>query len=98
MVGSPCRLLEGTSGVGPIERFDASAFQTTFAAQIKNFSSEGYAPQCNTGRAPLASRGQITHWRHVQERRSIAGLLLVLLDHLNFLPPLLTLFNEKIHL
>lgn len=34
-------LLAGKSGVGPIERFDASEFPTRFAAQIKNFDSEG---------------------------------------------------------
>jgi 3-oxoacyl-[acyl-carrier-protein] synthase II len=36
-----CSLLEGKSGVGEIDRFDASAFPTKFAAQIKNFSSDG---------------------------------------------------------
>lgn len=44
------KLLAGTSGVGPIERFDASAFQTTFAAQIKNFSCEGYVERKNERR------------------------------------------------
>ena len=36
-----CRLLEGESGVAPITRFDATSFPTNFAAQIKNFDSEG---------------------------------------------------------
>lgn len=36
------RLLEGESGVGPIDRFDASGFPTRFAGQIRGFSSEGY--------------------------------------------------------
>ncbi len=36
-----CRLLEGTSGVQLIDRFDASEFPTKFAAQIKNFNDEG---------------------------------------------------------
>jgi 3-oxoacyl-(acyl-carrier-protein) synthase len=35
-------LLAGKSGVREIERFDASAFPTRFAAQIKDFDSEGY--------------------------------------------------------
>ena len=35
------RLLAGTSGVGPITRFDASEFPTNFAAQIKDFDNEG---------------------------------------------------------
>ncbi|MCO5570993.1 hypothetical protein L7F22_024724 [Adiantum nelumboides] len=36
------KLLEGQSGIGPIDRFDASKFPTKFAGQIRNFSSEGY--------------------------------------------------------
>lgn len=35
------RLLAGTSGVGPIDRFDATSFPTKFAAQIRGFDSEG---------------------------------------------------------
>lgn len=35
------RLLAGTSGVGPIDRFDATSFPTKFAAQIREFDSEG---------------------------------------------------------
>ncbi|KAI5008530.1 hypothetical protein ZWY2020_009578 [Hordeum vulgare] len=36
------RLLAGESGVGAIDRFDASGFPTRFAAQIRGFSCEGY--------------------------------------------------------
>lgn len=35
-----CRLLNGESGVGLIDRFDASEFPTRFAAQIRNFDDE----------------------------------------------------------
>ncbi|MCO5560659.1 hypothetical protein L7F22_014276 [Adiantum nelumboides] len=36
------KLLEGQSGITPIDRFDASNFPTKFAGQIRGFSSEGY--------------------------------------------------------
>ncbi|RWW39798.1 hypothetical protein BHE74_00054836, partial [Ensete ventricosum] len=36
------KLLVGESGIGYIDRFDASTFPTNFAAQIREFSSEGY--------------------------------------------------------
>ena len=35
-------LLEGRNGVGPITKFDASKFDTQFAAEIKNFNAENY--------------------------------------------------------
>ncbi len=34
----------GKSGIGPITRFDASAFSTTFAGEVKNFQLEDYIP------------------------------------------------------
>ncbi|CAD6250125.1 unnamed protein product [Miscanthus lutarioriparius] len=36
------RLLAGSGGAGPIDRFDASGFSTRFAAQIRGFSCEGH--------------------------------------------------------
>ncbi|MFH5803399.1 beta-ketoacyl-ACP synthase II [Alienimonas sp. DA493] len=33
---------EGKSGIGPITRFDASRFPTTFAAEVKDFDFESY--------------------------------------------------------
>lgn len=38
--------LEGESGVGPIFRFDASAFPTTFASQVKDFDLAKFVPNC----------------------------------------------------
>ena len=34
----------GKSGIGPITRFDASGFSTTFAGEVKNFQLEDYIP------------------------------------------------------
>ncbi|XP_058203622.1 3-oxoacyl-[acyl-carrier-protein] synthase I, chloroplastic-like [Rhododendron vialii] len=36
------KLLEGESGITPIDRFDATAFSVRIAGQIHNFSCEGY--------------------------------------------------------
>lgn len=44
------KLLEGESGVGPIDRFDASPFPTRFAGQIRGFDSEGYIDPKNDRR------------------------------------------------
>lgn len=32
----------GTSGAGPITKFDASKFKTQFACEVKNFQAEDY--------------------------------------------------------
>ncbi|XP_078447244.1 3-ketoacyl-acyl carrier protein synthase I [Wolffia australiana] len=44
------RLLNGESGIKPIDRFDASKFPTRFAGQIQGFSSEGYIDPKNDRR------------------------------------------------
>lgn len=44
------RLLEGQSGIAPIDRFDASKFPTRFGGQIRGFSSEGYIDPKNDRR------------------------------------------------
>ena len=35
-------LMSGTSGVGPIDQFDASTFPTTFAAQVRDYDFRKY--------------------------------------------------------
>lgn len=36
------KLLDGVSGITPIDRFDASEYSVRFAGQIRDFSSKGY--------------------------------------------------------
>lgn len=36
------KLLDGVSGITPIDRFDASDYSVRFAGQIRDFSSKGY--------------------------------------------------------
>ena len=56
-----CRLLAGQSGVIPIERFDASEFPTKFAAQIKDFSSEGCAPALHSRATCYGAQPSVLH-------------------------------------
>jgi 3-oxoacyl-[acyl-carrier-protein] synthase II len=52
------RLLAGESGVGPVTRFDASTFATSFAAEVKGFDLSRYLP----GAARHASAGRSTQF------------------------------------
>jgi 3-oxoacyl-[acyl-carrier-protein] synthase II len=38
-------LMKGKSGIGPITRFDASAYATKIAGEVKNFQAEDYIPK-----------------------------------------------------
>jgi 3-oxoacyl-[acyl-carrier-protein] synthase II len=44
------KLLAGTSGVAPIDRFDTEEFPTKFAAQIRDFDNEGFVDKKNARR------------------------------------------------
>lgn len=46
-------LLEGKNGVGPITKFDASAFDTKFAAEVKNFNPEDFLDKKSIKRMDL---------------------------------------------
>jgi 3-oxoacyl-[acyl-carrier-protein] synthase II len=43
-------LVAGQSGAGPITRFDTTAFETKFACEVKNFSTEGVLDRKETKR------------------------------------------------
>ena len=67
------KLLEGVSGVGPIDRFDASKFPTRFAAQIRNFSSEGYIDGKNDRRLDDCLRYCLVAGKKALESADLGG-------------------------
>ncbi|KAF8714852.1 hypothetical protein HU200_027386 [Digitaria exilis] len=66
------RLLQGESGVGPIDRFDAGSFPTRFAGQIRGFSSEGYIDGKNDRRLDDCLRYCIVSGKKALENAGLA--------------------------
>ncbi|XP_043709337.1 3-oxoacyl-[acyl-carrier-protein] synthase I, chloroplastic-like [Telopea speciosissima] len=67
------RLLSGESGIGPIERFDASKFPTRFGGQIRGFSSEGYIDGKNDRRLDDSLRYCLVAGKKALERADLSG-------------------------
>ncbi|KAK1306956.1 hypothetical protein QJS10_CPA10g01175 [Acorus calamus] len=67
------RLLSGESGVGPIDRFDASKFPTRFAGQIRDFKSEGYIDGKNDRRLDDCLRYCIVSGKKALESAGLGG-------------------------
>ena len=74
------KLLEGTSGVAPIDRFDTSDFPTKFAAQIRNFDNEGYIDKKNDRRLDDCLRYALVSGNKALEDAGLAGEALAKVD------------------
>ncbi|KAJ1698657.1 hypothetical protein LUZ63_007169 [Rhynchospora breviuscula] len=66
------KLLEGESGIGLIDRFDASKFPTKFAGQIQKFTSEGYIDGKNDRRLDNSLRYCLVSGKKALESAGIA--------------------------
>ncbi|XP_074269687.1 3-oxoacyl-[acyl-carrier-protein] synthase I, chloroplastic-like [Silene latifolia] len=67
------KLLEGVSGIIPIDKFDASKFPTRFAGQIRNFSSEGYIDGKNDRRLDDCLRYCLVAGKKALENAHLGG-------------------------
>jgi len=74
------KLLEGTSGVAPIDRFDTTDFPTKFAAQIRNFDNEGYIDKKNDRRLDDCLRYALVSGNKALEDAGLAGEALAKVD------------------
>lgn len=67
------KLLEGQSGVGYIDRFDASNYSTKFAGQIKDFSGKGYIDGKNDRRLDDCLRYCLVGGKRALEHAELGG-------------------------
>ncbi|PPS04439.1 hypothetical protein GOBAR_AA16233 [Gossypium barbadense] len=67
------KLLSGESGIGLIDRFDASKFPTRFAGQIRGFTSEGYIDGKNDRRLDDCLRYCIVAGKKALEDADLGG-------------------------
>ncbi|XP_043709338.1 3-oxoacyl-[acyl-carrier-protein] synthase I, chloroplastic-like [Telopea speciosissima] len=67
------RLLSGESGIGPIDRFDASKFPTRFGGQIRGFTSEGYIDGKNDRRLDNCLRYCLVAGKKALEDAALGG-------------------------
>ncbi|KAM6552151.1 hypothetical protein CsatB_001959 [Cannabis sativa] len=74
------KLLSGESGIGLIDRFDASKFPTRFGGQIRGFNSEGYIDGKNDRRLDDCLRYCIVAGKKALEDADLGGEKLSKID------------------
>ncbi|KAA8520971.1 hypothetical protein F0562_011644 [Nyssa sinensis] len=74
------KLLEGESGITPIDRFDASTFSVRFAGQIRDFSSKGYIDGKNDRRLDDCWRYCLVAGRRALDDASLGPEVLETMD------------------